>query len=131
MGFGTGGLGSGIDGGKSGSSVRDLKLGGSPGTPTRTGMVKQQVLNLEEESKDASSSKVLDAHHDQDQSPEEDDTGEQCPNCKAMIKGGDDIIAMHTVQCYRNSTKCKVCNEVIQRDQKKEHLAKWRREEVS
>lgn len=32
----------------------------------------------------------------------------------------------HTVQCYRNSTKCKVCGEVILKDKKKEHLARWR-----
>jgi len=32
----------------------------------------------------------------------------------------------HTVQCYRNSTKCKVCGEVILKEKKKEHLARWR-----
>ena len=32
----------------------------------------------------------------------------------------------HTVQCYRNSTKCKVCNEIIFKDKKKIHLARWR-----
>jgi hypothetical protein len=49
MGFGTGGLGSGIDGSKYGSFSKELKFGGSPGTPTRSGMARQQVLNLEHE----------------------------------------------------------------------------------
>jgi len=35
----------------------------------------------------------------------------------------------HTVQCYRNSTKCKVCGEVILKDKKKEHLSRWRNSE--
>jgi ankyrin repeat protein len=34
--------------------------------------------------------------------------------------------AAHTVQCYRNSTKCKVCGEVILKEKKKEHLSHWR-----
>jgi hypothetical protein len=34
--------------------------------------------------------------------------------------------AAHTVQCYRNSTKCKVCSEVILKEKKKEHLSHWR-----
>ena len=60
QGFGTGGLGSGIDGSKYGSSTYDLKLSGSPGTPTRSGMAKQQILNLEE-SKGSLDGNVLDA----------------------------------------------------------------------
>ena len=36
----------------------------------------------------------------------------------------------HTLQCYRNSTKCKVCGEVILKDKKKEHLARWRDTEL-
>ena len=35
-------------------------------------------------------------------------------------------LAAHTVQCYRNSTKCKVCGEIIRKDKKKEHLMRWR-----
>ena len=35
-------------------------------------------------------------------------------------------LAAHTVQCYRNSTKCKVCGDIINKDKKKEHLARWR-----
>ena len=37
----------------------------------------------------------------------------------------------HTVVCYRNSTKCKLCGEVILKDKKKEHLTKWRDLDVS
>lgn len=48
----------------------------------------------------------------------------ECPNCKQLIPG-DQAVA-HTVQCYRNSTKCKVCNEVILKTKKKEHLERWR-----
>lgn len=36
--------------------------------------------------------------------------------------------AAHTIQCYRNSTKCKVCDEVILKSKKKEHLDRWRSE---
>ena len=32
----------------------------------------------------------------------------------------------HTIQCYRNSTKCKICGEIILKEKKKEHLARWR-----
>lgn len=32
----------------------------------------------------------------------------------------------HTVQCYRASTKCKICGEVILKAKKKEHLEQWR-----
>ena len=35
-------------------------------------------------------------------------------------------MATHTVQCLRNSTKCKICGEVIIKSKKKEHLAHWR-----
>lgn len=30
------------------------------------------------------------------------------------------------VQCFRNNVKCKSCNEIIQRDNKKKHLNQWR-----
>lgn len=35
-------------------------------------------------------------------------------------------LAAHTVTCYRNSTKCKICGEVISKATKKQHLARWR-----
>ena len=44
----------------------------------------------------------------------------ECPNCKETIPG-DQAVA-HTITCYRNSTKCKVCGEVISKAKKKEHL---------
>lgn len=47
-----------------------------------------------------------------------------CPNCHEMIPG-DQTVA-HTVQCYRQSTKCRICGEIIQKSKKKEHLMKWR-----
>jgi len=34
-----------------------------------------------------------------------------CPNCNKQMSVND--APAHTVQCYRNSTKCKVCGEVI------------------
>lgn len=52
-----------------------------------------------------------------------------CPNCKQIFGVGD--MVAHTVVCYRNSTKCKLCGEVVLKDRKKEHLAKWRDLEVS
>lgn len=47
-----------------------------------------------------------------------------CPNCQKKMTVGE--AATHTVQCYRNSTKCKVCCEVILKEKKKEHLNRWR-----
>jgi hypothetical protein len=47
-----------------------------------------------------------------------------CPNCKQIFSAVD--MVTHTVVCYRNSTKCKLCGEVILKDKKKEHLLKWR-----
>jgi len=35
-------------------------------------------------------------------------------------------MAAHTVACYRNSTKCRICGEIIQKDRKKEHIIKFR-----
>lgn len=52
-----------------------------------------------------------------------------CPNCKEHIKGINAVA--HTIQCYRNSTKCRVCNQVVHKDMKKQHLDKWRNHEVS
>lgn len=52
----------------------------------------------------------------------------QCPNCQREIVGAE--MAAHTVQCYRNSTKCKVCGKVILKDKKKEHLNRWRNLEM-
>ena len=48
----------------------------------------------------------------------------QCPNCQQEMLFKE--LAAHTVQCYRNSTKCKVCGDIINKDKKKEHLARWR-----
>lgn len=47
-----------------------------------------------------------------------------CPNCQKQMKMKE--MTAHTVQCYRNSTKCKVCGEVINKDSKKQHLGRWR-----
>lgn len=49
----------------------------------------------------------------------------ECPNCNQMFTA--QAVIVHTIQCYRNSTKCKICNEVILKIAKKEHLEKWRR----
>ena len=48
----------------------------------------------------------------------------KCPNCGLEMRFKE--LAAHTVQCYRNSTKCKVCGEIINKDKKKEHLMRWR-----
>lgn len=67
-------------------------------------------------------------------SDDEDDTLENakpmlCPNCKQMISAVE--MATHTVACYRNSTKCKICGEIIQKDRKKDHINKFRDYTVS
>ena len=43
-----------------------------------------------------------------------------CPNCQEEVSM--EQAAAHTVMCYRNSTKCKVCHKVILKTKKKEHL---------
>ena len=52
----------------------------------------------------------------------------ECPNCKEMIPG--DQAAAHTITCFRNATKCKICKEVIQKAKKREHLEKWRSQDL-
>jgi hypothetical protein len=47
-----------------------------------------------------------------------------CPNCKDKITSSS--LASHTIECYRNSTKCKICGEVVKKSQKKSHLDYWR-----
>ena len=65
---------------------------------------------------------ALEAEEDQPQSME-------CPNCKEIIPGH--LAVKHTIQCYRNATKCRVCNQVIHKDKKRQHLEKWRNLDVS
>lgn len=60
--------------------------------------------------------------HFYDQQPQQQ---MECPNCRERLPM--DQIPAHTVQCYRNSTKCKVCGEIIQKTKKKEHLERWRK----
>ena len=36
----------------------------------------------------------------------------------------------HTITCFRNSTKCKVCKEVILKAKKREHLEQWRNQDL-
>ena len=61
-----------------------------------------------------------------EESPEEEDETRPmlCPNCKEMVIAAE--MAAHTVACYRNSTKCRICGEIIQKDRKKEHIIKFR-----
>lgn len=35
----------------------------------------------------------------------------ECPNCRELIPGNE--AGAHTITCFRNATKCKVCKEVI------------------
>jgi len=35
----------------------------------------------------------------------------ECPNCRETIPGNQ--AAAHTIVCFRNATKCKICKEVI------------------
>lgn len=52
-----------------------------------------------------------------------------CPNCKQIMQPS--LIAAHTITCYRNSSKCKICGEIVQKDKKKEHIAKYKDFKVS
>ena len=62
--------------------------------------------------------------------PDSDDANEMmtCPNCKKEMTFAE--APAHTIQCYRNSTKCKICGEIILKERKKEHLARWRNVEM-
>ena len=63
-------------------------------------------------------------------SAEEDKNGDEpalCTNCGDAISPGK--MVTHTVACYRNSTKCKVCGERLKKTMKAEHLAAWRSNE--
>lgn len=68
-----------------------------------------------------------DVKHKQD-GPTEEPKSISCPNCQQEIKMEE--AAAHTVLCYRNSTKCKVCSKVILKSKKKEHLDQWRDPEM-
>jgi predicted transcriptional regulator len=48
-----------------------------------------------------------------------------CPNCKETLYGMKEM-ATHTVACYRNSTKCRACGDIILKDKKQEHIRKFR-----
>ena len=52
----------------------------------------------------------------------------ECPNCKEMIPGNQ--AGAHTITCFRTSTKCKICKEVILKAKKREHLEQWRNEDL-
>lgn len=78
----------------------------------------QQKVNEENNSQ---SSEEEDRQNPLDQGPND---LVQCPNCQQEMLFRE--LAAHTVQCYRNSTKCKVCGDIINKDKKKEHLQRWR-----
>jgi len=61
---------------------------------------------------------------DDDVNERQEDELISCPNCQEEMPHRE--AAAHTVQCYRNSTKCKVCGKVILKSKKKEHLMRWR-----
>ena len=65
----------------------------------------------------------------EEQEQEEDNELIECPNCKEIVPGH--MAAAHTIQCYRNSTKCRICGDIILKSKKKEHLEKWRQQDVS
>lgn len=54
---------------------------------------------------------------------------EICPNCKNTFRKKQMI--KHTIICYRTSTKCKVCGEVLSQELKKTHLKYWRDPKVT
>ena len=52
----------------------------------------------------------------------------ECPNCHEMIP--EKNAGAHTITCFRNATKCKICKEVVQKSSKRDHLEKWRSQEL-
>lgn len=70
---------------------------------------------------DASSSdEDADSTKQKQDGPSEEPKTISCPNCQQEISMEE--AAAHTVLCYRNSTKCKICSKVILKSKKKEHL---------
>ncbi|CAI2372507.1 unnamed protein product [Moneuplotes crassus] len=65
-----------------------------------------QILNLEDEPKE--------------------ELGEEnkCTNCGDLIPSH--IFAKHTIECIRNTVKCKICYQTMNKDKKKQHLLDWR-----
>ena len=64
-----------------------------------------------------------------DDNDEDDKQDVECPITKQMIPKAQ--IGVHLLNSLRTSTKCKICKEVILKDKKREHLEKWRNENVS
>lgn len=62
---------------------------------------------------------------DNEDDEQEEDKPMVCPNCRETFSGVNEM-ATHTVACYRNSTKCRICGEIILKDRKKDHLTKFR-----
>jgi len=48
----------------------------------------------------------------------------KCTNCQRLIP--EDDFDAHTITCYRNVTKCKICGEYIPNNAKISHLSDWR-----
>ena len=93
-----------------------------------------QVLNIDAErgskvlgrEKQFNSGAARASGFEDDQTAQDEDFKDdvECPNCKELIPGPE--AGTHTITCFRNSTKCKVCKEVILKAKKREHLEQWR-----
>lgn len=98
---------------------------GELGSTKKKGELQAQLAKDRSESNlnhyDASSS---DEEPKLDKKEEGESANTTCPNCQEVISREE--AGAHTVMCYRNSTKCKVCRQVILKAKKKEHLIMWR-----
>jgi hypothetical protein len=70
---------------------------------------------------------ILNLENDDNEQNEELSEETVCTNCREMIRPSE--YAMHTIQCIRNTSKCKICHETITKDNKKQHLLDWRKPE--
>jgi len=87
-----------------------------------------KVRDIEQELREAEKDDELSSDDEQKAPAGDPNEIKPCPNCHDKMPASE--IAAHTVQCYRNSTKCKVCSKVILKDKKKEHLMHWRNLEL-
>ena len=108
--------------------LKDLESINFPGERPQTaqvlGRIEQERMNRPKIMDDMGPPQILNLENGDPYEVKMEEESE-CSNCKRMILASD--MAKHTIQCIRNSVKCKICHEAIPKDRKKEHLHDWRK----
>jgi hypothetical protein len=53
----------------------------------------------------------------------------RCPRCTKEFPS--DVFIAHSLECMRKTIKCKTCGEIIEPDNKKQHILQYRQKEVN